>query len=54
VFVVTGGRVHLVDGFTDLSAVTRDSRWSVGELIEHQAELMGDRRGRIPPFGIGV
>jgi NAD(P)-dependent dehydrogenase (short-subunit alcohol dehydrogenase family) len=54
VFVVTGGRVHLVDGFTDLSAVTRDSRWSVGELIEHQAELMGDRSGRIPPFGIGV
>lgn len=53
VFVVTGGRVHLIDGFRDASSVVRDSRWTVAELAESQAELFGERRSRVPQFGIG-
>jgi NAD(P)-dependent dehydrogenase (short-subunit alcohol dehydrogenase family) len=54
VFVVTGGRIHLLEGFTELSSLARDSRWTVGELIEHQAELFAGHRSKIPPFGIGA
>ena len=53
VFVVTGGRVHLIDGFRDASSVERTSRWTVADLAESQAELFGDRRSRVPQFGIG-
>ncbi len=54
VFVVTGGRVHLIDGFTNRSAISRDGRWTVGELVDRQPELMGDHRSGLPPFGIGL
>ncbi|HWE55113.1 MAG TPA: SDR family oxidoreductase [Acidimicrobiales bacterium] len=53
VFVVTGGRVHLLEGFTDLSSLSRQSRWTVGELIERQDELFAGHRSKIPRFGIG-
>lgn len=53
VFVVTGGRVHLIDGYRDASGITREDRWTVGDLIEAQSQLFGERRRRIPRFGIG-
>jgi NAD(P)-dependent dehydrogenase (short-subunit alcohol dehydrogenase family) len=54
VFVVTGGRVHLLEGFTDLSSLVKESRWTVDELIERQGELFAGQRTRIPRFGIGA
>ena len=54
VFVVTGGRVHLIEGFTNASAVARDGRWTVGELVGQQAQLFGEHRSGIPDFGIGA
>jgi NAD(P)-dependent dehydrogenase (short-subunit alcohol dehydrogenase family) len=51
-FVVTGGRVHLLEGYTEVSSLRKDARWTVDELIEHQAELFGERRSKVPRFGI--
>jgi NAD(P)-dependent dehydrogenase (short-subunit alcohol dehydrogenase family) len=53
VFVITGGRVHLIEGFRDASGLSRDGRWTVGELIDAQGQLFGERRRGIPEFGIG-
>lgn len=54
VFVVTGGRVHLIDGFRDYSSLVKDERWTAAELAARQDELFGERRRGIPEFGIGV
>jgi NAD(P)-dependent dehydrogenase (short-subunit alcohol dehydrogenase family) len=54
VFVVFGGRVHLLQGFTELSSVSQGSRWTVAELVERQAELFAGHRSKIPHFGIGA
>ncbi|GAC1314094.1 MAG: SDR family oxidoreductase [Acidimicrobiales bacterium] len=54
VFMVTGGRVHLIDGFRNRASVVKDDRWTVGELIARQDELFGEHRRGIPEFGIGV
>ena len=54
VFVVTGGRVHLIDGFRDAASLVREERWSAGALIERQDELFAARRPGIPQFGIGA
>jgi NAD(P)-dependent dehydrogenase (short-subunit alcohol dehydrogenase family) len=51
-FVVTGGRVHLLEGFTEVSSLRQDARWTVDELIARQAELFGGRRSKVPRFGI--
>ncbi len=53
-FVVTGGRVHLIEGHRNAGQVVRDGRWTVGALIEAQDKLFGERRRGIPEFGIGV
>lgn len=53
VFVVTGGRVHLIAPLSDESGISRDSRWTVGDLIKEQDNLFGDRRRKVPGFGIG-
>jgi len=52
IFVVTGGRVHLLAGYTEVSQITRDSRWTVDDLIEAQASLFGNHRRGLPGFGI--
>ena len=54
VFMVTGGRVHLIDGFSNLASVVKGDRWTVAELVARQDELFGERRRGIPEFGIGV
>jgi NAD(P)-dependent dehydrogenase (short-subunit alcohol dehydrogenase family) len=53
VFMVTGGRVHLIEGYREAAAVTKEGRWTVEELIGRQDELMKGRDG-IPAFGIGL
>jgi NAD(P)-dependent dehydrogenase (short-subunit alcohol dehydrogenase family) len=54
VFVVFGGRVHLLQGFTELSSLDRGGRWTVQELVDRQGELFAGHRSKIPPFGIGA
>ena len=54
VFMVTGGRVHLIDGYSDAAAVTKPERWTVDELVARQDELMAGQRRGIPKFGIGL
>ena len=53
VFVVTGGRVHLIQPLSDASGLSRDSRWTVEDLFAEQGRLFGERRRGIPGFGIG-
>jgi NAD(P)-dependent dehydrogenase (short-subunit alcohol dehydrogenase family) len=53
VFVITGGRVHLIEGFRDASGLSRDGRWTIDELIDAQGRLFGERRRGTPGFGIG-
>ncbi|HEX4863114.1 MAG TPA: SDR family oxidoreductase, partial [Acidimicrobiales bacterium] len=44
VLVVTGGRVHLIEGYSEASGVTKDKRWTVDELIAAEGQLFGERR----------
>lgn len=53
VFVVTGGRVHLIQPLGDAAGLSRDGRWTVADLVAEQGRLFGERRGGIPGFGIG-
>lgn len=53
VFMVTGGRVHLIEGYREAGSVAKGGRWTVAELVARQDELMGEHQ-RIPEFGIGV
>jgi hypothetical protein len=52
VFLVTGGRVHLISGFEEASVIRKDQRWTVDELIAGQAELFASRSSAIPPFSV--
>jgi NAD(P)-dependent dehydrogenase (short-subunit alcohol dehydrogenase family) len=52
VFVVFGGTVQLVQGFTGVSVLKRDSRWSVKELIDSKDSLFGDRPSGVTPFPV--
>jgi len=52
VFVVTGGRVHLLQGYSEVASLAKDARWTVDELIERQPELFAGRRSKVPHFGI--
>ena len=54
VFMVTGGRVHLLDGWSEVSAISRPGRWTVEELVARQDELFGERSRGVPEFGIGL
>ncbi|HET6873263.1 MAG TPA: SDR family oxidoreductase [Acidimicrobiales bacterium] len=53
VFVVTGGRVHLLKGYSELNSISRDSRWTVDDLIAARDELFAGNRSKVPHFGIG-
>jgi NAD(P)-dependent dehydrogenase (short-subunit alcohol dehydrogenase family) len=53
VFVVTGGRVHLLQGYRELNSISRDSRWTVDDLIAARDELFAGNRSKAPHFGIG-
>jgi NAD(P)-dependent dehydrogenase (short-subunit alcohol dehydrogenase family) len=53
VFMVTGGRVHLLSPFEPVGEVRLDRRWTVSELIESSDKLFGDRWSKVPRFGFG-
>jgi NAD(P)-dependent dehydrogenase (short-subunit alcohol dehydrogenase family) len=53
VFVVFGGRVHLMEGWTMVGEVEQHHRWSVDELTGRADELFGDRRRGAPTMGFG-
>jgi 3-oxoacyl-[acyl-carrier protein] reductase len=53
-FIVTGGRVHHVQGFTVVGEVRKEGRWSIDELVAAKAELFGGRRSKLPGFGLAL
>ena len=53
VFVVFGGRLHLMEGWTMVSEIEQNERWSVGAIAARKAELFGERRPGAPKMGFG-
>ena len=53
VFVVFGGRLHLMDGWTMVSEIEQGERWSVQAIAARKSELFGDRRTGVPRMGFG-
>ncbi|MEY2451247.1 MAG: hypothetical protein QOD92_821 [Acidimicrobiaceae bacterium] len=53
VFVVFGGRLHLMDGWTMVSEIEQDEQWSVETIAARKAELFGERRSGAPRMGFG-
>jgi NAD(P)-dependent dehydrogenase (short-subunit alcohol dehydrogenase family) len=52
-FVVFGGRLHLMEGWTMVSEIEQNERWSVGAIAARKAELFGERRPGAPRMGFG-
>jgi NAD(P)-dependent dehydrogenase (short-subunit alcohol dehydrogenase family) len=53
VFIVFGGRLHLMDGWTMVGEIEQGERWSVDAIAARKAELFGDRRTGAPRMGFG-
>ena len=53
VFVVFGGHVHLMTGWSLASTVAQDRRWTVDALQARSAELFGERSSGVPQMGFG-
>jgi NAD(P)-dependent dehydrogenase (short-subunit alcohol dehydrogenase family) len=53
VFVVIGGRVHLMEGWTLAGEIEQGERWSVDAITARKQELFGDRRSGAPKMGFG-
>jgi NAD(P)-dependent dehydrogenase (short-subunit alcohol dehydrogenase family) len=53
VFVVTGGRIHLMQNWTMVSEIEQHERWSVDAIAARKQELFGDRRTGAPKMGFG-
>lgn len=53
-FVVGGGEVQLMEGWTTVSAVRKDGRWAIDELAQAAAGLFGDRSTDTPPFAMDI
>jgi len=53
VFVVFGGRLHLMEGWTMVSEVEQTQRWSVDAIAARKAELFNERRSGAPKMGFG-
>jgi NAD(P)-dependent dehydrogenase (short-subunit alcohol dehydrogenase family) len=54
IFVVFGGLVHAMAGFHSIGSLRRDSRWTIGELIDNKAKLFGDHSSGVPEFALGM
>ncbi len=50
VFVVFGGTVQLLQGFTVASQIRQEARWTVADIAANKAALFADRSTRIAPF----
>jgi 3-oxoacyl-[acyl-carrier protein] reductase len=49
-FVVFGGTVQLLSGWTAVSQIRRDARWTVADITAHKAELFGGHSTKMAPF----
>jgi NAD(P)-dependent dehydrogenase (short-subunit alcohol dehydrogenase family) len=50
VFVVFGGAVQLLQGWTTVSEIRRDSRWTVADIAANKDELFAGHSTKMPPF----
>ncbi len=50
-FIVFGGSVWVVKGWTPAGEIKRDSRWTAKELADNKSKLFADHPSSIPPFG---
>ncbi len=50
VFVVFGGTVQLLQGWTTVSEIRRDSKWTVADIAANKAKLFEGRSTKMPPF----
>ncbi len=53
VFVVFGGRLHLMEGWTMVGEIEQGERWTVDGIAARRQELFGDRRTGAPIMGFG-
>jgi hypothetical protein len=53
VFVVVGGRVHLMAGWDKVGEIEQGERWTVDAIAARMDELFGDRRTGVPVMGFG-
>ena len=53
VFVVFGGRLHLMQPWTMVSEIEQDRPWTVDDIAARKQELFGDRRPGTPKMGFG-
>jgi NAD(P)-dependent dehydrogenase (short-subunit alcohol dehydrogenase family) len=53
VFVVFGGRVHLMSGWEMVGEIEQDHRWTLDELAAGAPALFGERRSGVPRMGFG-
>lgn len=53
-FVVGGGEVQLMQGWTSVNAIRKDGRWTIDELTKASGELFGDRSSDTPPFAMDI
>jgi NAD(P)-dependent dehydrogenase (short-subunit alcohol dehydrogenase family) len=52
VFMVFGGQVHVLQGWTSAGKLERDARWTVDELEAQAGDLFGGRDTGVPPLGV--
>jgi NAD(P)-dependent dehydrogenase (short-subunit alcohol dehydrogenase family) len=50
-FVVYGGSVWVMEGWTPAGELKRDSRWTPKELADNKSTLFKTHKSSIPPFG---
>ena len=53
VFVVFGGRLHLMEGWTMVGEIEQGQRWTVESIAARKHELFGERRSGAPRMGFG-
>jgi NAD(P)-dependent dehydrogenase (short-subunit alcohol dehydrogenase family) len=53
VFVVFGGRVHVMNGWDMVGEIEQGERWTVDAITARKDELFGGRRSGAPKMGFG-
>jgi NAD(P)-dependent dehydrogenase (short-subunit alcohol dehydrogenase family) len=53
VFVVFGGRVHVMNGWDMVGEIEQGERWTVHAIAARKDELFGGRRSGAPTMGFG-
>jgi hypothetical protein len=53
VFVVFGGRIHRMGGWTMEAEIERPGRWTAADIEQHRAALFADADPGLPKMGFG-